>query len=72
MAKARAKASVRDRAIDIWRKEHDPAGHPTGWKVRVFKSRKRKTITVQTQVPFKTTKSITWSYEGGNLRRINA
>lgn len=74
MAKARARQNVKDRAVAIWRKEHDPVSMPDGkgWKVRVWKNRTKQTITVEREVPWASKSRMTWSYKGGNLRRISA
>lgn len=65
MAKTRVKASVRDRAIAAWKKNFGLTNERVTLVAR--KSRSKRTITVSFN---NGNEARTWSYEGGNLRRI--
>jgi len=66
MAKARTKASVRDRAVAAFEKQMGKVNSLNFLKV--YKSRSKKQITVADK---HFGNSLTWSYEGGNLKRLS-
>lgn len=69
MAKARTKASVRDRAIAAWFTATKIAKDDPHLGVVSSKARSRETVTVKCVTygyP------LTWSYAGGKLRRLSA